>query len=234
MATNFTFVHVSDPATNPKPEESQQIRSRCMQGKNNREDSHRSIRERKRREKQAMEDMQVVQTSMRPPTPMLSADTLISDLSLVRFAGPDIDAEAKGILAYNLVNHSVFALDRAVDFCMLEHASFTFLFHDPAFLDSILTASNAASDLRPTWDGKPSPKTLLHLRTTLHLLREKMSAKPSVHEDESILVVINLALLSAIIGDWPAAASHLYDTPRYEVAMSTTYTSHPAPPFRLE
>ncbi|KAK7185074.1 hypothetical protein PSPO01_08986 [Paraphaeosphaeria sporulosa] len=217
MATNFTFVHVSDPATNPKPEESQQIRSRCMQGKNNREDSHRSIRERKRREKQAMEDMQVVQTSMRPPTPMLSADTLISDLSLVRFAGPDIDAEAKGI-----------------DFCMLEHASFTFLFHDPAFLDSILTASNAASDLRPTWDGKPSPKTLLHLRTTLHLLREKMSAKPSVHEDESILVVINLALLSAIIGDWPAAASHLYDTPRYEVAMSTTYTSHPAPPFRLE
>ncbi|KAL5388792.1 hypothetical protein DPSP01_002897 [Paraphaeosphaeria sporulosa] len=96
MATNFTFVHVSDPATNPKPEESQQIRSRCMQGKNNREDSHRSIRERKRREKQAMEDMQVVQTSMRPPTPMLSADTLISDLSLVRFAGPDIDAEAKG------------------------------------------------------------------------------------------------------------------------------------------
>ena len=94
MTTDFVFVHVSDPATNAKPGKSLQIRSRCMQGKNKREDSRRSVREKKRREKQAREQLQLATKSK---SPVLSLDnTLVSDVALVQFAAPDIDAEGRG------------------------------------------------------------------------------------------------------------------------------------------
>ena len=65
-----------------------------MQGKNKREDSRRSVREKKRREKQAREQMQVARRSK---SPVMALDkTLVSDVALVQFAAPDIDAEGKG------------------------------------------------------------------------------------------------------------------------------------------
>ncbi|KAJ4360935.1 uncharacterized protein N0V89_001504 [Didymosphaeria variabile] len=217
MGASFEFVNVSDPASNPKPGKSHQIRSRCMQGKNKREDSRRSIREKKRLAKHARERKVVTTTGMpfyTDSAPVLPVGTLISDLALVRFAGPDIDGEAKGILfkafAYNVANQALSPLDRAVDFDCLESASFEWLFEDTAFLHSILSASYAVSDLLyPQWDGKPGRKTLIHLRKTLRLLQDKLSGNENVHQDESVLVVvINLALLSAVFGDWDAAAAH--------------------------
>lgn len=93
---------------------------------------------------------------------------------------------------------------------MLEHASFTWLFSDTAFLHSILCASYAVSDLlRPNSGGRPSRKTLTHLRTTLRLLREKMDANPYAHEDEAVLAVaVNLTVLSLMFGDFSAALTH--------------------------
>lgn len=218
MLAKFEFVNVEDPISNPKPGKSLQIRSRCMQGKNKRVDSRRSVRERKRQER-AAQQTQVAKKQQQPPNheelhPVLPARTLISDLALIHFAGSDIDAESKSILfkafAYNVANQSLSPLDRAVDFDSLESDSFEWLFKDASFLHSVLCASYAVSDLLyPQWDGRPGQKTLTHLRKTLLLLQEKMSSVPNVYEDESVLVVVqNLALLSAVFGDWEAAAAH--------------------------
>ena len=216
MPNKFEFIHVEDPVSNPKPGKSLQIRSRCMQGKNKREDSRRSIRERKRQEKAARQRGVVVQKEQPyriTPRGSLFPGSYVGDLALIQFAGPDIDQESKSILfkafAYHVANQSLSPLDRAVDFDCLESASFDWLFKDTAFLHSVLCTSYAISDLLyPQWDGNPGPKTLMHLRKTLSLLQEKMS-NPDVYEDESVLVVVqNLALLSAIFGDWQAAATH--------------------------
>ncbi|KAJ4304834.1 hypothetical protein N0V90_000362 [Kalmusia sp. IMI 367209] len=216
MVNNFEFVNISDPVANAKPGKSLQIRSRCMQGKNKREDSRRSIREKKRLAKESQQKATQVAVRERHHStvfPIHPIGSLISDLGLLRFAGPDIDVEEKGILfkafAYNVANQALSPLDRAVDFDCLETASFEWLFEDTAFLHSVLSASYAVNDLMyPQWDGKPGRKTLLHLRKTLSLLQEKLRNE-HVYQDESVLVVvINLALLSAVFGDWEAAAAH--------------------------
>lgn len=186
-----------------------------MQGKNKREGSRRSQREKRR---QALEDENKAleeHNSQQPIEPYLRPQpgSLISELAAIRFAGPGIDNEAKAMLfkafAYNVTNQSLSPLDRCVDFDCLEHESFEFVFNDTAFLHSVLCASYAISDfLAPNWDGHPGRKTLFHLRETLALLQVKMQDE-NAYQDESVLqVIINLGLLSAVFGDWDAAAAH--------------------------
>lgn len=211
-AAPFEFVSV-DPASNLKPGKSLQIRSRCMQGKNKRAGSRRTRRKDEKAPQDAVEPttgiMKQEPILMRVPPP----NTLLSDLALVRFAGPGINSEDKGILfkafAYNFANQALSPLDRCVDFDCLESASFEWAFSDTAFLHSVLCTSHAISDfMSPQWDGNPGRKTLFHLRETLKLLQKKMDQR-NAHLDEIVLlVVINLALLSAIYGDWWAAAAH--------------------------
>jgi hypothetical protein len=211
MATTFEFV-VFDPVSNLKPGKSQQIRSRCMQGKNKREGSRRAQREKKR----LAEEGKVAAARTKGPITSIAPlpMSLISHLSPVRFAAPDIDSEAKGLLfkafAYNVANQALSPLDRCVNFDCVDSACFEWLFSDATFLHSILCASCAINELMvPQWNGKPGRKTVFHLRETLSLLRAKMRNEDA-HQDESVLhIVINLALLAAVFGDWEAAATHL-------------------------
>jgi len=214
MATNFEFI-ISDPASNPKPGKSLQIRSRCMQGKNKREGSRRSLREKKRLTKTEQEQEEaVVQQIEQPDVPQIPPPRpLIGDLALVRFAGPDIDLEAKGLLfrtfAYNVANQALSPFDSCVDFDCIESVSFEWFFSDSAFLHSVLCASYAAVDsMDPAWDGRPSHKTVFYLRKSLSLLQAKM-CNEYVHQDESALhAVLILALLASMYNDWKAAAAH--------------------------
>ncbi|KAF2271243.1 uncharacterized protein EI97DRAFT_428609 [Westerdykella ornata] len=211
MATAFEFV-VLDPVSNLKPGKSLRIRSRCMQGKNKREGSRRTQREEKRLAKGG--NVAAAKTKD-PTTPVVSLPvSSISHLSFVRFAAPDIDSEAKGLLfkafAYNVANQALSPLDRCVNFDCVDSAFFEWLFSDATFLHSILCASYAINELMVTqWNGKPGRKTVFHLRETLSLLRAKMRQEDA-YRDESVLhIVINLALLAAVFGDWEAAAAHL-------------------------
>ncbi|KAF2183292.1 hypothetical protein K469DRAFT_635233 [Zopfia rhizophila CBS 207.26] len=211
-ATTFEFV-ISDPVSNPKPGKSLQIRSRCMQGKNKREGSRRMQRDKRRVAKEKEKKVAPQRTQEPIASGVSPPGSLISDLALVRFAGPGIDSEAKGLLfkafAYNVANQALPPLDRCVDFDCLESASFEWLFSDTAFLHSVLCASYAINDfMAPQWDGNPGRKTVFHLRETLSLLQVKMHNE-YVYQDESVLqVVINLALLAAVFGDWGPAAAH--------------------------
>ena len=135
MAPPFEFV-ITDPVSNPKPGKSLQIRSRCMQGRNKREGSRRSQREKRRLAKEE----QVAAPRVQPPTTaeLPPPGSLISDLALIRFAGPDIDSEAKGMVlkafAYNVANQVLSPLERWVEFGSLESVPFEWLFSDTAFL----------------------------------------------------------------------------------------------------
>lgn len=184
-----------------------------MLGQNKRGSSRRTQRERRKAANKVDSDttstaQQAPATAQLPPP-----NTLISDLAQYQFAHPGIDAQDKSHLfkafAYNFANQSLSALDRCVDFDCLESASFEWAFRDTAFLHSVLCTSYAIQDfMKPDWDGNPGRKTLFHLREALSLLQAKMG-QANVHQDESVLlVVINLALLSAIYGDWVAAAAH--------------------------
>jgi hypothetical protein len=211
-AATFEFVAI-DPVSNPKPGKSLQIRRRCMLGQNKRDGSRRAQQELKKSTK-AREETAVARAArasavMGCPPP----GTLVSDLALVHFTGPGIDTEATSILfkafAYNFANQALSPLDRCVDFDCLESESFEWAFSDTAFLHSVLSTSYAISDfMSPGWDGNPGRKTLFHMRETLSLLQVKMNDEQA-HLDETVmLVVMNLAVLSAMYGDWRAAAAH--------------------------
>lgn len=204
MATKFEFV-IADPSTNLKPGNSSQLRSHCMRGANKRENSRRSLREKR---KQASKARTPPSFDENTPTVPLS----LGSFALTRFASR-VDAEAEVLLfkafAYNVANQAMTPLDRCVDFDCIDSVSFQWLFSDAAFLHSILAACYAVNDLMaPTWTGQPGQRVVANLQKTLALLAERLDIC-DVHEDEAVLyVVVNLAVLAAIYGDWEAAAAH--------------------------
>jgi hypothetical protein len=208
--TQFEFV-ISDPVSNLKPGKSLQIRSRCMHGKNKREGSRRTEREKRKLAKEMSKIIESRSEIIVPTIP--SPRPLINDVVPIRFAGCGINTEAQALLfkafVRNFVDRNVTPLDRCVDLDCLESESFSWLFDDAAYLHSVLCASYAINDFRsPHWNGIPSRKTLFHLQQTLALLRIKLQNE-HVHQDETVLrVIINLALLAAVFGDWVAAAAH--------------------------
>lgn len=185
-----------------------------MLGQNKRGSSRRTQREqRKAASNKADADIASKSDQARIKLRLPPPNTLISDLAQIQFAHPGIDAQDKGLLfkafAYNFANQALTPLDRCIDFDCLESESFEWAFRDTAFLHSVLCTSYAIQDFtNPDWDGTPGLKTSYHLREALVLLQAKMG-RPDVHYDETVLlIVINLALLSAIYGDWWAAAAH--------------------------
>jgi hypothetical protein len=184
-----------------------------MLGQNKREGSRRAQQEAKRSAKARDENAGLLKAGEPVANESSLSGTLVSDLALLHFTGAGIDNEATGILfkafAYNFTNQALSPLDRCVDFDCLESASFEWAFKDTAFLHSVLCTSYAVNDfMSPQWDGNPGRKTLFHMRETLSLLQAKIDTE-NAHLDEIVLlVVMNLAVLSAMYGDWRAAATH--------------------------
>ncbi|USP79200.1 uncharacterized protein yc1106_06474 [Curvularia clavata] len=207
----FDFI-ITDPVSNPKPGKSIQIRSRCMQGRNKREDSRRTQREKRRMAKETTAI--VVPDRTLHPSMTLSPKLLTRDAIPIQFAGHGIDSEAKSLIAnvfvFNFLATDVTPLERCVNLDCLESSCFSWLFMDTMFLHSILCASYASKEFKsPHWKGNPGVRTTFHLQATLSSLRVKMQ-ETHAYQDESVLrVIINLALLAITFGDWVAGATHL-------------------------
>jgi hypothetical protein len=182
-----------------------------MQGKNKREGSRRTQREKKKVAKEVAAG--IIPYRSQELSNTLSPRCILDEYAPIRFDGRGIDSEAKRLLfkafAYNIADRKMTPLDRCVNLDCLESASFGWLFSDTAYLHSVLCASYAVNDfMAPQWDGTPGRKTVFHLRETLSLLRVKMQDE-YVYQDESVLrVIINLTLLAAVFGDWMAVAAH--------------------------
>ncbi|EMD97555.1 hypothetical protein COCC4DRAFT_75027 [Bipolaris maydis ATCC 48331] len=208
----FDFI-ISDPVSNLKPGKSLQIRSRCMLGRNKREGSRRTQRE-KRKIANAMVPRVPPNRAPRHSTTLSPPEPLIKDIVRTRFSGRGIDPEAEMLLAdaftFNFLANDVTPLERCTNLNCLESACFSWLFTDTTFLHSMLCASYAIKDFKsPQSKGNPGVQTTFHLQETLSLLRIKMQ-KAFAHQDESVLrVIINLTLLAIGFGDWATAATHL-------------------------
>lgn len=207
MPTNFEFVETT-PSSGLKPGKDSRIRSRCMQGRNKREGSRRSLQERKKREREEsptqVTNLVRMQQTIMPPS--------LGSEGLVHFACP-VDPDGKGLLlkafAYNVSNQPMTPLTQCVDFDELDAPSFQWLYTDEAFVHSVLCSSYAVNDFTlPSWNGQPGRDVVTHMGRTLALLAKKMDAVDA-HQDEVVLcIIINLVILAAIYGDWKAASAH--------------------------
>jgi hypothetical protein len=204
----FHFV-IADPSTNLKPGRDPAIRSHCMQGRNRRDGSRRSQRDKKKKEA----GKAIV---VRKPSSGLESNIPrpLDSWSLMQFACPDIDSEAKSLVlkafSFTVAQQTLTALDFCIDFDRQESVAFQWLYSDAAFVRSVLYAAYAVQDITsPTWDGgQPGPATVLHLNKTLSLLRSRLESS-AVLEDEAVLYIVGqLGLFASCYGQYRAAVAH--------------------------
>ncbi|KAF2261069.1 hypothetical protein CC78DRAFT_444121, partial [Lojkania enalia] len=209
----FEFIHSNTPGTLLATDRSL-IRSRCMQGKNKREGSRRSTREKRRKALEASQKgsrdlVTIVPVEVERPLPNLSG--------LMSFANA-LDARAHSMLneafAHTMVNHSLSSLDICANFESLDRSSFHWLFQDGAFLHSVLCARFALHDLkgRTVADRRgiqPSRTTRYHFRETLLSLAKKLDRDDAYKDEVVVYVVLTLTIFAALFDDWDAVAKHI-------------------------
>lgn len=173
-----------------------------MLGKNKREGSRRSKRE--RRKETAGSKVPINQVVQLPSPPLLGLQlTQTPEL---------LDSVAHELLyrafAYNITNYATSALDGCVDFDCLDSPSFHGLVNDLVALHSILAASSAVTDLI-RHENNPGPDTGFYLGKTVSILSKTLDRNDAYQEESVLYAVTTLALVAAVFGDWEAAAAHL-------------------------
>jgi hypothetical protein len=220
MLNQFEFILENGPAK-PKGADRSLIRSRSMLGKNKFDGSRRSRRQKKRMA--ATSHQMVYRNTVPPPPPVdLALIQLASDtgprsqelLFTCRCMYSDYNACVwtrliDTVMTSNAVHFSVSPLERCVNFDFFRDAEFSRLFYDSTFLSAALFTSSAINDLAISSQRQPSWETSWYLRQTLLTLHSKLERKDAHRADSTMLVVITLALLSAVFGDWAAARTHM-------------------------
>jgi hypothetical protein len=220
MPNQFEFIFEDGPVK-PRGADRALIRSRSMLGKNKVDGSRRSIRQKKR---MMAASNQLAYRNMIPRPPPV-------DLELVKLAN-NVGSRSQELLykrrctcprlylvqettlicivvTNNAAHFSISPLELCVDFDFIQDAEFDRLFHDSAFLRAALFTSSAINDLAISSRREPSRETSFYLRQTLLALHSKLDTRDAHRADSTILVVITLALLSIVFGDWVAASAHM-------------------------
>jgi hypothetical protein len=113
------------------------------------------------------------------------------------------------VMTRNAVGFSMSPLELCVDFDIARAIEFEFLFSNSTFLNAVLFTSSAINDLSTPSRQEPSKESSFHLRRTLLALNSQLDEKEAHLMDSTLLVVITLALLAAVFGDWVAASAHI-------------------------
>ena len=176
-----------------------------MLGKNKREGSRRSIRDKKKRELAETENQIIVHIRSTVPLALDSRST-------VQFAGK-VDDEGRALIfrAFNFDNNApdLSPLDRYIEFDWSESISLEWVFTDSVFMHLMLYASYGFCNLAmPNCDNRTAMKAEHHLHETLFQLAKMLDDATSVESEVVLSVVIYLALLAAMHGDWRSAAAH--------------------------
>jgi len=215
--TTFEFV-LLDPQSNLKPgKNSSQIRSRCMQGKNKRDDSRRSRREVKKLLQDESTDGQTRRQNT--PTKALSKVDLSSQAwsSLNHSRFPDVQLSPSSLImveafAYDVTNRSLSPFDCCVSFeSITGHVvPFEKLHSDKLFVNSIMATGHALNDFKvPGNSASPTKQTMQHLHNTLSLLQTRLQSTLAYQQESIIHAVLNLAMLAGGYQQWAAVVAHL-------------------------
>ncbi|OHE94325.1 hypothetical protein CORC01_10372 [Colletotrichum orchidophilum] len=136
-----------------------------------------------------------------------------SDMSLIRFA-EELGRPSQEIL-FRLVNINAlkgtfYPIEHCVDLprsANSEALSFSWILQDKIFLHSALFYSSAVHE--HVHRRQPGKMTQFHLRRTIQLLNDALS-QPDSHRNEAIFhVVLTLALMAGLWGDFNTTAVHL-------------------------
>lgn len=113
------------------------------------------------------------------------------------------------MLTTNIAHFTISPLELCVDFDFTQTVEFGRLFFDTTFLSAALFTSSAVNDLAISSRRQISMESAFYLRQTLLTLNTKLNQRATVCADSTILVVVSLALLSAVFEDWAAAGAHM-------------------------
>ncbi|KXH66318.1 hypothetical protein CSAL01_06821 [Colletotrichum salicis] len=136
-----------------------------------------------------------------------------SDMSLIHFA-EELERPSQEILFrlvnFNALEGTFYPIEHCVDLprsANSEALSFSWILQDKIFLHSALFYSSAIHE--HVQRCKPGKLTQFHLRRTIKLLNEALS-QPDSHRNEAIFhVVLTLALMAGLWGDFGTTAVHL-------------------------
>lgn len=136
-----------------------------------------------------------------------------SDMSLIRFA-EELERPSQEILFrlvnFNALKGTFYPIEHCVDLprsANSEALSFSWILQDKIFLHSALFYSSAVHE--HVQHRQPGRMTQFHLRRTIKLLNEALS-QPDSHRNEAIFhVVLTLALMAGLWGDFGTTAIHL-------------------------
>ncbi|KAF9881803.1 hypothetical protein CkaCkLH20_00949 [Colletotrichum karsti] len=146
----------------------------------------------------------------------VSLSTLLSPLSnvsLIRFAD-DLEQPSQQTLfqlfTSTTLRQTFYPIEHCVDLPRSPNSdalSFSWLLQDKIFLHTILFSSTAIQDR--LLDRPSSRLTHFHLRRTISLLNQSLSQSNS-HENEALFhVILILAMISGLWGDYDSTAIHL-------------------------
>ncbi|KAF2707303.1 hypothetical protein K504DRAFT_492809 [Pleomassaria siparia CBS 279.74] len=202
MSAKFDFVTVGDFGK-PKPEHRRLIRSRCMQGKNKRGGSRRSLQQERKAAKKQVEELQTHALSR-------TLRACPSDLALVQLPGElglDSDEILFKYLTYGAIRNLVNPIEVCVNVDPLKPHFFAWPFYETTFFHAALLTTSATNDYllkRPL-----SKTTYFHLQRTLYFLNRKLSNERAYLEDPLVYVIVILTLMAATFGDTAAATTHM-------------------------
>jgi len=113
------------------------------------------------------------------------------------------------VFSCKTLEHALSPLKDCVDFSATETKCFEWLFYDASFLNALLLLGSALNDFSLCDQPQPGIKTYKYLHRTIVLLNEKLSEHDAHTSDSVLYVVITLAMLGAVFGDWRAASAHI-------------------------
>lgn len=102
----------------------------------------------------------------------------------------------------------MYPVDQCIEFEKVEKREYLqWLCCDDAFFHSVLLTISAVDDY--VLQRPPTDITHHHLRRTLSLLNQRLSEKDAHLVDSTVYIILTLALMAGVFGDYAAASTHI-------------------------
>lgn len=111
------------------------------------------------------------------------------------------------VFAYYALKTVAYPIELAVDFGYGKTDYFSWLYHDIAFLHSVLLTTSAIHDFALRQPLTVTTKR--HLSKTLLCLNQRLDTNDACLVDSTMYIVMTLSLLASMFGDHTAANTHM-------------------------
>ena len=112
------------------------------------------------------------------------------------------------VFTYDNIKDTMYPVDQCIQFEKVEKKEYLeWLCCDDAFFHSVLLTISAVDDY--VLQRPPAQITYHHLRRTLSLLNQRLSEKDAHLADSTVYIILTLALMAGVFGDYAAASTHI-------------------------